>query len=180
MKCPKCESDLSQIGVCENILCDYILEKAELPLKEKDDIIKENKNSREKGSKIMEDQGEEKSKIWDMTFKTLLLETPKIFLPLIKEVFDVEYSRERKIVLLNNEYYNKEEKVITDTTFRIGRVNYHFECQFSNDKTMVVRMFEYDFQIGMTKLKEEGQYLELEFPKSCVMYITGNRNYQKN
>ena len=179
MKCPKCGSDLSQIGVCENVLCDYILEKAELPLKEKDDIIKENKNSKEKGSKVMEDQGEEKNKIWDMTFKTLLLETPKIFLPLIKEVFDVEYSRERKIVLLNNEYYNKEEKVITDTTFRIGRVNYHFECQFSNDKTMVVRMFEYDFQIGMTKLKEEGQYLELEFPKSCVMYITGNKKLPK-
>lgn len=31
----------------------------------------------------------------------------------------------------------------------------------------------------MTKLKEEGQYLELEFPKSCVMYITGNKKLPK-
>lgn len=177
MRCPKCGDKISPIGMCENVLCDYFLEKEELPWKEKDDIIeKEEKDRRERGEK---NDTEEKSKIWDMTFKTLLLETPKLFLPLIKEVFEVKYTRDRRIVLLNNEYYNQEEKVVTDTTFRIGRRNYHFECQYSNDKSMVVRMFAYDFQIGLAKIKEEGQFEEIEFSKSCVMYITENKKIPK-
>lgn len=155
-------------------------EREELILEKKDDIIKqrdeEKTNEKENKNKTSQKYSEDTDKVWDMTFKTLLLETPKLFLPLIKEVFGVDYSRDRKIVLLNNEYYNKEDgKVIADTIFSIGTVKYHFECQYSNDKSMVFRMFEYDFHVAVSKIKEEEEYFELNFPKSCVVYITANK-----
>lgn len=119
-------------------------------------------------------------KIWDMTFKTLLIEAPKLFLPLIKEVFGVEYSKDSKLVLLNNEFYDKDDKkVIADTSFSIGGKRYHFECQFSNDKEMVLRMFEYDFHIAVSGLRSDGEYMELNFPRSCVVYISLNQNNPK-
>lgn len=119
-------------------------------------------------------------KIWDMTFKTLLIEAPKLFLPLIKEVFGVEYSKDSKLVLLNNEFYDKDDKkVIADTSFSIGDKRYHFECQFSNDKEMVLRMFEYDFHIAVSGQRSDGEYMELNFPRSCVVYISVNQNNPK-
>lgn len=189
MKCLKCGSKLLSTGRCSNLMCGYENfnttyktkeETEELILEKKDDIIKqrdeEKTNEKENKNKTSQKYSEDTDKVWDMTFKTLLLETPKLFLPLIKEVFGVDYSRDRKIVLLNNEYYNKEDgKVIADTIFSIGTVKYHFECQYSNDKSMVFRMFEYDFHVAVSKIKEDEEYFELNFPKSCVVYITANK-----
>lgn len=119
----------------------------------------------------------ETQKIWDMTFKTLLLETPNLFLPLIQEVFGVKYKKGNNVILLNTEFYNKDgSRVIADTSFCIADKKYHFECQFSNEKDMVVRMFEYDFHIGMPELKKTPEYLEFNFPRSCVVYVSNNKN----
>lgn len=119
---------------------------------------------------------DKKQKIWDMTFKTLLLETPKLFFPLIKEVFGTEYSRENEVILLNNEFYNKDgSKIISDTSFQIKDKKYHFECQYTNEKEMVLRMFEYDFHIGISEMKMKEEYLTFHFPKSCVVYISANK-----
>ena len=121
-----------------------------------------------------------KDNIWDRIFKTLILQMPEMFLPLINEVFDEKYDDTAVITSLNNEFYNKDgSKVISDTALMVNHILYHFECQFSNDKEMAFRMFEYDFQIGLSDSKRKKRIDEFDFPKSCVVYITANTNNPK-
>ncbi|MCM1258559.1 MAG: hypothetical protein NC307_11980 [Roseburia sp.] len=125
-------------------------------------------------------QEETKDNIWDRIFKTLFLKMPEMFLPLINEVFEEGYDRTAKILLMNNEFYNADgSKVVSDTAFLVNDMLYHFECQFSNDKEMAFRMFEYDFQIGLSDSKSRKCINEFNFPRSCVVYITTNRNNPK-
>lgn len=44
---------------------------------------------------------------------------------------------------------------------------------------MAFRMFEYDFHIAIAGTKGEKRIDELVFPKSCVVYITANKNNPK-
>ena len=123
---------------------------------------------------------ETKDNIWDRIFKTLLLQMPEMFLPLINEVFNEKYDKTTKITLLNNEFYNKDgSKVISDTALMVNSMIYHFECQFSNDKEMAFRMFEYDFQIGLSDARRKKNINKFDFPRSCVVYITTNENNPK-
>lgn len=118
--------------------------------------------------------------IWDRIFKTLFLYMPEMFLPLINEVFQENYDKSAELIPLNNEFYNKDNsKVVSDTAFMVNGKAYHFECQFSNDKEMAFRMFEYDFHIGLSNLKSQKRIDEFDFPKSCVVYITTNKNNPK-
>ena len=45
---------------------------------------------------------------------------------------------------------------------------------------MAFRMFEYDFHIAVAGTNGERRINEIVFPKSCVVYITTNKNYPKN
>ena len=56
----------------------------------------------------------------------------------------------------------------------IGSRKYHLECQSTEDSTMILRMIEYDFAIGLEYAeKEEGIY-QIRFPHSCVLYLRGD------
>lgn len=114
--------------------------------------------------------------IWDRIFKTLFLYMPEMFLPLVNEVFHENYDRTARLIPLNGEFYNKDNsKVVSDTAFLVNGRAYHFECQFSNDKEMAFRMFEYDFHIGLSDSKSKKRIDEFDFPRSCVVYITTNK-----
>ena len=105
---------------------------------------------------------------------------PEQFLPLINEVFEEHYDNTAVITSFNNEFYNKDgSKVVSDTAFMVNHMVYHFECQFSNDKEMAFRMFEYDFQIGLSNSKRQKKLDEFDFPRSCVVYITTNSKNPK-
>lgn len=113
-------------------------------------------------------------------FKVILQNMPRMALPLINEAFHEEYSMGAEIISLNNEFYNADgSRVVGDTSFLVDEMLYHFECQFSNDKEMAFRMFEYDFHIAIAGTKGEKRIDELVFPKSCVVYITANKNNPK-
>lgn len=126
-----------------------------------------------------ENKGQENKKdnIWDIMFKVILQNMPRMVLPLINEAFNEKYNMGAEIISLNNEFYNADgSKVVSDTSFLVDEMLYHFECQFSNDKEMAFRMFEYDFHIAMAGTKGEKKIDEFVFPKSCVVYITTNNN----
>ena len=56
----------------------------------------------------------------------------------------------------------------------IGERVYHMEVQSRNDTTMILRMVEYDFVIGLAGAdKENGKY-HIRFPRSCVIYLRHN------
>lgn len=135
------------------------------------------KNKEEDMDQENKEQENQKDNIWDIMFKVILQEMPQMAIPLINEAFHENYGMDAEILSLNNEFYNADgSKVVSDTSFMIDEMLYHFECQFSNDKEMAFRMFEYDFHIAVAGTKGEKRIDELVFPKSCVIYITTNKN----
>ncbi len=116
-------------------------------------------------------------KIWDRTFKTIFQETPNLFLSLIQEVFHVTYKKE-DIVPLDSSLYNGDGDLVeADNVFSAKGVTYHFECQYTNDGTMAFRMWEYDVKLALRGYKLNENQIELNFPKSCVVYIARNGSY---
>lgn len=123
--------------------------------------------------------GNTTDKIWDTTFKTLFQETPALFLPLIEEVFHVSYKKEDMVPLDASLYNGNGEMVEADHVFRIHNFTYHFEFQYTNDGTMAFRMWEYDVKLALRDYKLNEEHMELNFPKSCVVYIARNGSYPK-
>lgn len=115
--------------------------------------------------------------IFDDVFRTIAQKMPQLLIPLINEVFHTSYSEEEHFEQLRNEHYEKYGTVITDSIIRIGNHIYHLECQSSKDKTMVIRMFEYDISIAIEHASYENDEIwEIEFPQSCVLYIRNHRD----
>ena len=94
----------------------------------------------------------EHSTIFDDVFRTIAQKMPQLLIPLINEVFHTSYSEEDHFEQLRNEHYEKFGTVVTDSIIRIGNHIYHLECQSSKDKTMVIRIFEYDIQLLLSTL----------------------------
>jgi hypothetical protein len=92
------------------------------------------------------------STIFDDVFRTIAQKMPQLLIPLINEVFHTSYSEEDHFEQLRNEHYEKFGTVVTDSIIRIGNHIYHLECQSSKDKTMVIRIFEYDIQLLLSTL----------------------------
>lgn len=114
------------------------------------------KNKEEDMDQENKEQENQKDNIWDIMFKVILQEMPQMAIPLINEAFHENYGMDAEILSLNNEFYNADgSKVVSDTSFMIDEMLYHFECQFSNDKEMAFRMFEYDFHIAVAGTKGE-------------------------
>ena len=123
------------------------------------------------------DEATDHSTIFDDVFRTIAQKMPQLLIPLINEVFHTSYSEEEHFEQLRNEHYEKYGTVITDSIIQIGNHIYHLECQSSKDKTMVIRMFEYDISIAIEHASyENDEILEIEFPQSCVLYIRNHRD----
>ena len=123
------------------------------------------------------DETTDHSTIFDDVFRTIAQKMSQLLIPLINEVFHTSYSEEEHFEQLRNEHYEKYGTVITDSIIRIGNHIYHLECQSSKDKTMVIRMFEYDISIAIEHASYENDEIwEIEFPQSCVLYIRNHRD----
>lgn len=109
--------------------------------------------------------------IFDDVFRTIIEKMPYLVVPLINEIFGTDYPDDVEIIQLRNEYNEKNGEIITDTSLQIENVIYHIECQSSDDRTMAVRMIEYDFSIALDRAVHNGRDYIMEFPKSCVLYI---------
>ena len=87
--------------------------------------------------------------IFDDVFRTMQEKMPEQTIPLINAVFGTRYSIDTEIIQGRNEHHTENGEVITDSYLVIGGKRYHIECQSTEDKTMVLRMIEYDFAIGL-------------------------------
>ena len=112
--------------------------------------------------------------IFDDVFQTIKEKMPELTIPLINEVFGTNYSTDTAIVQGKNEHHTASGKIITDSYLIIGTCRYHLECQSTEDNTMILRMIEYDFAIGLEYAqKEDGRY-RIHLPYSCVLYLRGD------
>ncbi len=116
---------------------------------------------------------------YDDVYRTMLNDCSSLILPIINELFGEHYTRKEKIIFGTNEHFlnqqdGEEGKLITDTAFVViekRRKTYHIECQSTEDKTMLIRMFEYDSQIALDNGVLKGNTLTVKFPHSGVLYL---------
>ncbi len=111
------------------------------------------------------------STIFDDVFRTIIEKMSYLVVPLINEVFGTDYPDDVEIIQLRNEHHEKDGEIITDTSLQIENVVYHIECQSTDDKTMAVRMIQYDFSIAVEGAVRNGREYMIKFPRSCVLYI---------
>lgn len=114
--------------------------------------------------------------IFDDVFRTMVEKIPRLVIPLINEVFHTSYPEDVEITQLRNEHQQADGEVITDSCLLIGKKMYHIECQSTDDTTMAVRMIEYDFAIAIEYAAKQGRRYEIEFPRSCVLFLRSSGN----
>ncbi len=116
---------------------------------------------------------DQKSTIFDDVFMTICERMPNLLIPLINEAFGTDYSEDEEIVPLRDEHHLPEKKIITDAYVRIRKEKYHIECQSNDHVYMITRMFEYDTVIALESKIDKGDFIEIEYPASCVVYLRG-------
>ena len=113
--------------------------------------------------------------IFDDVFRTMQEKMPEQTIPLINDVFGTQYPIDTEIIQGRNEHHTENGEVITDSYLAIGRKQYHIECQSTEDQTMVLRMIEYDFAIGLENaMKVDGTY-RIQLPHPCILYLRGEK-----
>lgn len=123
---------------------------------------------------IKEFDDKEGGTVFDDVFRTIIEKMPELVIPVINEVFATSYEYDEKITYYKNEHQSKKGKVITDSCLGIKNRLYHIECQSNVDNTMILRMIEYDFAIALENADKKEGYYEMEFPRSCVLYLRHN------
>ena len=125
-------------------------------------------------------------KLWDEILKSIVQNMPAQLLPLIKDVFGIEYSKDVNITLLPTEQtlpqdgnYQKLTSIYSDIALMIdGKDIYHIESQMKNTDNMSIRMIKYDFHLALSNstTKADGKSFTIEFPKSVVIYPAVNNS----
>lgn len=118
---------------------------------------------------------------YDDAFRTLLNECPKLMIPVVNEVFQQKYDNHESVEILNDKLYinqedGRQEERITDSNFRIRGKRYHIECQSTQDRTMLYRLFEYDSQLALQDKDLEQNHLKVRFPRTAVLYLRDTAN----
>lgn len=116
----------------------------------------------------------ENNTIFDDVFQTIKEKMPELLIPLINEAFGTTYALDAPILRGENEHHTANGKIITDSYLIIGSRKYHLECQSTEDSTMILRMIEYDFAIGLEYAEKEDEIYQIRFPHSCVLYLRGD------
>ena len=120
--------------------------------------------------------------IFDDVFRTIVYKLPYLVVPLINEAFGTSYPDDVKIERLQNESFDSdaENERITDTYLKIEGHLYHVECQSYEDRTMVLRMIEYDFRVALDTAIKEDKLVTLRFPQSFVLYLRRGTKSKQN
>lgn len=111
--------------------------------------------------------------VFDDVFRTLCERMPDELIPLINEVFGTKYPKDAPIVQHRNEHHNADGVIVTDADISISGDRYHIECQSTDMKIMIIRMFEYDVAIALESRQDSDEGYVIDFPKSCIVYLRG-------
>ena len=112
--------------------------------------------------------------IFDDVFRTMMEKMPELVIPLINEVFQTDYPSDIEIWQGRNEHTTETGTIITDSYLQIADKRYHIECQSTEDRTMVLRMIEYDFAIGLEHVEKVNGRYQIRLPASCVLFLRGS------
>ena len=128
----------------------------------------------------------EKNKIQlDEVLKFLFSTSKKVLINLLNGIFDENFQEDEvSITVANNEFIKNNFDVIKgDMFFEINassdkKAYYHLEFQTKNDKTMVIRTFEYGFKKAQenSTINSSKDVKTIYFPKQKVIFFEKNRN----
>lgn len=123
---------------------------------------------------------------YDDVFRTLLTDCTELIIPVVNEIFHMNYTGREQIYLLQNEHFiqtpdNATQERITDSSFKIVEADgsarhYHIECQSTEDGSMLIRMFEYDVQIALENREFSYDSLTVHFPASAILSLRFTKN----
>ena len=111
--------------------------------------------------------------VFDDVLRTIQERHPQLLIPLINEIFGTHYPANTLVTRLPEGYQKIVSKVVADSCSVIDRHVYHLECQSSKDGTMMLRMVEYDFMLGLSRTVLENEEFIVRFPRSCIIYVRG-------
>ena len=136
----------------------------------------------------MSKEGDESRVKLDEVLKSLFNVSKKVLMGMMNSLFHEDYDIDStEITFANNEFVTDEYDIIRGDLFlKISNDNkpyhYHIELQTKNDKTMVIRMFEYGFKKAKELARCEGKNSSeddettIYIPKQLVMFIEENKN----
>lgn len=133
----------------------------------------------------MSKEGDENRVKLDEVLKSLFNVSKKVLIEMMNSLFHENYDIDStEITFENNEFVTDDYDIIRGDLFlKISNDNkpyhYHIELQTKNDKTMVIRMFEYGFKKAKELSRCEDSLDDetiIYIPKQLVMFIEENRN----
>lgn len=123
------------------------------------------------------------STAYDDAYRTMLEKCSEFLIPVLRELFGEPFTGNERVMLSQNELFitgadGSTVERVTDSSFLVSGRNadkrYHIECQSSPDKSILIRLFEYDSQIALDGSVLEGERLIVEFPRTALIYLRSN------
>jgi hypothetical protein len=117
--------------------------------------------------------------IFDKAYKRISSLSPKSVVNLINAFFNTNFPEDSEVTYLDKETIKEDMgEIEADKFIIINNVKkYHTEVQIENDRTIALRMFEYDYydSIKYKKILENGSKVVLNFPESRIIYLEHTR-----
>ncbi len=120
---------------------------------------------------------------FDDAFKTEVAKLREFLVPLINEIYGTDYDVSLiQVERIANEHYVTSgiqsdgtgiPKRLSDSCIKIDDKLYHVECQSTPDGDILIRLVEYNMQIGLENLLwDEGkEKLSVELPRSSLLML---------
>lgn len=124
---------------------------------------------------------QKKTPDYDNVFKTMKMKHKRLFIAVINDVFQKEYSMDTKVEILPSEGYLTEsetadgskeiEEQISDFLIKIGSEVYLLECQSYDDGSMAIRIAEYAFLVARQFATWDIGHATIPMPRFSVIYV---------
>ena len=124
---------------------------------------------------------QKKTPDYDNVFKTMKMKHERLFIAVINDVFQKEYSMDTKVEILPSEGYLTEsetadgskeiEEQISDFLIKIGSEVYLLECQSYDDGSMAIRIAEYAFLVARQFATWDIGHATIPMPRFSVIYV---------
>lgn len=118
---------------------------------------------------------------FDDVFRTLSVDCSSLLIPVVNEIFKVDYDSSALVEQRQNEHFSHGDdgmlkKIISDANFIVLEKNgesrsYQVECQSRMDNSILIRLFEYATATAMEGGQLEGNTLHITYPKSALVYL---------
>ena len=118
---------------------------------------------------------------YDDAFRTMETECDDIVIPFVNYFYNEHFGKSTVITRLRNEHFiehrnRPDEKRITDSHFIFSEngisKTYHFECESKTyDKSILIRIFEYDSQIALDERDSVETTLRVRFPNTGLLLL---------